>query len=262
MKKNIIIYLFFSIIIFMPLNALSLRIVSLSPSITEIIFALNAGDFLVGNTTFCNYPEKAKHISKIGSYAKPSLEKIYMLKPDIVLGMKSGTDRTLKMKLDEINIKNKFYMASTVKDIKFIIQDIAKITNKDPLPILKWIDKYFKNYPKETARGIFLINISPMIAVGGSSFVNEILKCAGVRNIVISQKPYPLINKEFIVREKPDIIILSFLGEKNYKIVTDLIKIFKLKTKLLKVNSDIYNRPSYRIVDACTDLRKKIKELN
>lgn len=64
-----------------------MRIVSLAPSNTEIVFALGAGDSLVGVTEFCNYPEEAKPIGKIGGFSTPNIEKILSLSPDLVLGM-------------------------------------------------------------------------------------------------------------------------------------------------------------------------------
>src|SRR6478735_829924 len=60
------------------------RIVSLAPSVTENVFAAGAGDRLVGVTTYCNYPEQAKSIAKIGDTMNPNMESIVALKPDVV----------------------------------------------------------------------------------------------------------------------------------------------------------------------------------
>jgi iron complex transport system substrate-binding protein len=253
--------IFFSILLIFLISTdvFSLRIISLSPNITEIIFALGAGNEIVGNTTFCNYPEKAKYITKIGSYMKPSIEKIFELKPDIVLGMKSGQEKSIKTKLDELNIKSKFYVANNVDDIKQLIKSIGKTLHKDPSKLLNRINEYFNKYPQTIFNGIFLINISPLMAAGNNTFVNDIMKCSGIKNIVTFKESFPLINKEFIIKNNPDIIIMSFMGNDNSLKIKNLISRFMLKSKLLIVNSDIYNRPSHRIVDACLDLRKKIK---
>ncbi len=254
-------YILFIIFFLIPFNCLALKIVSLSPSITEIIFELGAGNTIVGNTTYCNYPEEAKKITKIGSYAKPSVEKILSLKPDIVIGMKGGLDKSLKTKLNELKIKSIFYDSKNIDDIKNIIKDIAVLTNTKPDKLLNKINDLFNNYPKQKVTGIFLVNVSPIIAVGKNSFVNEIMKCAGVKNIVNTKKSYPLINKEFIITQKPNVIILSYINNKNTLEIKKMLKTFLPDTRLIKVNSDIYNRPSYRIADACMDLRKKIKAL-
>src|SRR3989449_8416116 len=60
------------------------RIVSTAPSVTEILFALGAGDQVVGDTTYCNYPEAAKSKTKIGGFTTPDLELILALKPDLI----------------------------------------------------------------------------------------------------------------------------------------------------------------------------------
>jgi iron complex transport system substrate-binding protein len=253
--SNLLIILLFSV------NLYAAKIVSLSPSITEIIFALGAGQSLVGNTTYCNFPKEAKKIAKIGAYPTPSIEKIFSLHPDIVLGMKAGMSRNIKKKLDEIKIKSKFYDSNNLKDIKYIIKDIAHITNKNPDKLINEIDKLFNNKNKIKYTGVFLVSTSPFIAVGNTSFVNEILKCGGIKNIVNSKRPYPIINEEFILEKNPDIIIISSMSNNNIQNIKNMIKKFSLSSKLFIVDADIYNRPSYRIVNACMDLRKRVKSM-
>src|SRR5437588_688258 len=68
------------------------RIVSTAPSITEILFALGAGDQVVGDTTYCNYPEAAKTKAKIGGFTTPNLELILALKPDLIFMTKDRPD--------------------------------------------------------------------------------------------------------------------------------------------------------------------------
>src|SRR5881628_376416 len=77
------------------------RIVSVAPSITEILFALGAGDQVVGDTTDCNFPEAAKAKPKIGGYTTPSLEAILALRPDQVIMMKNRPDVAEKLRQPE-----------------------------------------------------------------------------------------------------------------------------------------------------------------
>src|SRR5499427_1790099 len=80
------------------------RIVSVAPSITEILFALGAGDQVVGVTTYCNFPEAAKSKPKIGGYATPSLEAILALRPDHVIMMKNRPDVAQKLREAGIDV--------------------------------------------------------------------------------------------------------------------------------------------------------------
>ena len=80
------------------------RIVSVAPSITEILFALGAGDQVVGVTNYCNYPEAAKAKPKVGGYSTPSLEVILSLRPDQVIMMKNRPDVAQRLRQTGIDV--------------------------------------------------------------------------------------------------------------------------------------------------------------
>src|ERR1041384_6693991 len=80
------------------------RIVSIAPSITEILFALGAGDRVIGDTTYCNYPEAAKTKPKVGGYTTPNLEAILKLRPDQVIMMKNRPDVSQKLRQTGIDV--------------------------------------------------------------------------------------------------------------------------------------------------------------
>ncbi len=247
------------ILLFFAVNSYALRIVSLSPSVTEIIFKLGAGKDVAGDTLFSNYPKQAARLPKVGSYIHPSLEEILRLHPNYVLGMREGTDERIKAKLDELGIKSRFYRARNVEDIIFTIQDIAKLLGKNPKPVIKRIRHFYSSYAKSGKTGIFLVSIEPLMASTQNTFINDIMKCAGINNIVKDNAlEYITIDKEFIVEKQPDFIIVSLGIKRQIEAAKRLIERFHLKSKLLIVNPNIYNRPSYRIVNACLDLRKKV----
>src|SRR5262249_36124756 len=100
------------------------RIVSVAPSITEILFALGAGDQVVGVTTYCNFPEAAKWRPKIGGYATPSLEAILALRPDQVMMMKNRPD--IAQKLRETGIDVTELQAENLAGVYETIQVIAE----------------------------------------------------------------------------------------------------------------------------------------
>jgi len=239
------------------------RIVSLAPNVTEILFEIGLGDQVVGVTDKGNYPAKVKNITKIGSYYRPSIEKILMLEPTHVLGMREGYTKRLKYKLDKLGIRNRFFKVDEYRDISRMIGEIGKIFGKSTESIRSRIDTYF-NSGKIDYKGdvVFLISAKPAYAVGGGNFVNDILKCANLRNALAgSENDFPQINYEKILQLNPDYIILakrhgnsqadSFFYEK--------IERFGEETKILEVKPDIFLRPSYRIIDACKTLKKLIR---
>src|SRR2546423_15506417 len=93
----------FLLMLFLAL-APSHRIVSVAPSITEILFALGAGDQVVGDTTYCNYPEAAKTKPKVGGYTTPNLEAILALRPAQVIMMKNRPDIAQKLRQTGIEV--------------------------------------------------------------------------------------------------------------------------------------------------------------
>ena len=100
------------------------RLISMAPSITEIVFQLGISDNLVGVTKFCNYPKEAKLISKVGGFLDPNLEAIISLKPDLVLLLEAEND--VKLKLDSLKIKSISVEHKTIAGILSSIKKLGK----------------------------------------------------------------------------------------------------------------------------------------
>ncbi|MCS7181471.1 MAG: helical backbone metal receptor, partial [bacterium] len=98
---NLIFLLNFSVAIFAQLPQ---KIVTLGPAITESIFILGEGEKIVGNTIYCTRPEKAKYIEKVGNVIDINVEKIYSLKPDLVIATNLTNPKDLK-KMQELGLK-------------------------------------------------------------------------------------------------------------------------------------------------------------
>jgi len=237
------------------------RIVSLAPSITEILFKLGQGDKIVGVTVSCNYPKEAEKIDKIGSYHKPSFEKIMMLKPDLVLGMRYGDTAKIKFKLDQFNINNRFFKAGSIKEIVQLIESIGGLTKKDTSFLTEPIKStYFKKH-RINKKVLMILSADPIISIGGGVYLNDIMECAGGKNLLADNLiKFPKINIEAVYRLNPDYIIYSYEGSANSisRLKTKTEKL-GMKTKFIYINPDIVNRASYRIVDACKYLREKLK---
>ena len=103
------------------------RIVSLAPSNTEIVFSLGAGSRLVGVTDYCNYPEEAKLIEKIGGFSTPDIEKILSLSPDLVLGMDFHQKMGIPQKLEEKGIHCLLLSSASLLDAPKNIVQAGKI---------------------------------------------------------------------------------------------------------------------------------------
>jgi len=239
------------------------RIISLLPSYTEIIYELGAGDKLVGVTNFCNYPDDAKGKEKVGDYLNPDLEKIYLLKPDIIFVGEWKNDFIKKMRklnsrivvLKQEKDINDIYL--TIKTIgKYIKREeqskelISKIKKSIPANINK---KYLKVYIEVDKGGW---------SAGSESFISDVVSKAGGINIFSDIKtPYFKAEWEEVLKRNPDYILLlnTKIDEFKKRPMAAEMKAVKNSNIYLfnEQERDIISRPSPRVVG----IIKKLSEL-
>lgn len=166
------------------------RIVSLSPSNTEILFALKAGDEVVGVTTYCDYPKEALEKEKIGNFYNSDVEKIVSLSPDLVLADASLQQETiLQLKragLDVIAVKNE-----TLNDLLESIKMIAKVIDKEEQgnllhkELVGYCEKAEEKISKVKNKKRVFIEVwdHPLLTVGNKSYLNDLIFKAGGINV-------------------------------------------------------------------------------
>ena len=246
------------------------KVISLAPNLTEIIFALNCGDKLIGSTIYCNYPEDAAKTEKVGDLINVNLEKIYSLKPDIVFMTVEGNSKAAYENLSRLNIKVFVSNPRNFDGIVKTIRNIGKILNceKNSLILSNKINairdslkEVNSNSTKKNA--LFLISLNPLIAAGKNTFINEIISLAYFENIIKEENSnYPLLSREEVFTLNPDFIIMpkEFAEEKklllNYYPEWKNLKAYK-DNNLIFVEQDIYFRPGPRAILAALDLREK-----
>jgi iron complex transport system substrate-binding protein len=219
-------------IIFILVFAINLfaydKIVALSPSINEIIYALGNGDKIVGNTTFCKYPKDSNKKAKVGGYFAPSLEKIIALQPDMVIMQDSSLK--LSNQLKKFNIKTKVVSLTSLEDIKDTITIIGDILDKklEANKILTTINTKLNNIKSIVKDKKILIVIGSntslekrVFVVGQNLYLNDIIVHSGNINALNSKrKGQPILNMENIIATNPDIVIVlaPFRESKNLSV--------------------------------------------
>lgn len=192
------------------------RIIALSPSINEIIYALDGGNTIVGNTEYSNFPPQAINKPKVGGYFSPSLEKILTLKPDLVI--MQTNNKEIALKLQKLGIKTKIIKLKTLKDITTSIKDIGDILNQKAKAktIVDAIHRKLeasKNIVKNQ-KILFVIgqhtNLEKRIFVAGQNlYFDDIITISGNQNAFSSTRVgQPVLNMENIIATNPDIVIL------------------------------------------------------
>ena len=242
------------------------RIVSLAPSITETLFAVGAGDQVVGVTDYCNYPEEAKHKPRVGGVVNPSIETIVSLKPDLIILSMEGNVREDFNKLLSLGIPLFVTNPRTLSGIHKSIGDIGRLTgHREQATRLVQVMLGREDSLKTAAAGtkrkvLFIVSLQPLIVVGSRTFLAELLDLAGGLNIArTSTSTYPTYSREAVVAENPDVLLImsGILAETR-----DLVQLFPewdridaIRTRnVFTLDADIVSRPGPRVVDALENL--------
>ncbi|MBE9580357.1 MAG: ABC transporter substrate-binding protein [Proteobacteria bacterium] len=200
------------------------RIVSMAPNITETIFALECGDRLVGVTDFCTYPREARTLPKVGGYYNPNLERLTVLRPDLVVlqGKHEKVDSFCRVK----GIRILHVAMDSISSIYGGIVDLGKALQCPEraenlcTSIRKELGAVRTNVAGFARHKVFIClgrapaGLTSLYTAGGPSFISEILQIAGGDNVFQDVTlPYPEASKESLIKRAPEIIIELRPGE-------------------------------------------------
>ena len=192
------------------------RIISLAPSITEILFAAGLEDNVVGVTTFCDYPEGVKSKQKIGGMSNPSLEAVVSLRPDIVIMSTDGNPREFEQRLRSMKIKTYVFKARTTAQLPDGIRNMGDALDEkerfDDLAseIEEALDSFRVKKRNGGKKVVFMIWPEPLMVAGPGTAINDAITILGAKNIAWDTKTqYPKYSIEEIVRRSPDIIFIG-----------------------------------------------------
>ncbi|NLH27874.1 MAG: cobalamin-binding protein [Syntrophomonadaceae bacterium] len=191
------------------------RIVSLTPSNTEILFALGLGEKVVGVTSYCDYPEEAKDKPKIGDL-KGNVEAIVASEPDLVLAKGILNDDAVE-KLRKLDIPVLCLDPESIEGVYRAIELIAKATgtNEKGEEIIgemkekiDSVEKKVAKIPQEERLRVFIeVGSDPLYTAGKETFVDELVVLAGGINIADDIKGYQMYSSEAVVKNNPDVIL-------------------------------------------------------
>lgn len=194
------------------------RIVSTAPSITEMLFALGAGDRVVGVTTYCRYPEEARRKPKIGGYATPNVEAILQQRPDLVVVLDDRTD--LVDKLRPFGVATLPLRHQSLADIERSIVTLAAHLGVDDrgrqlaADIRRDLGRVTESTSKRPRRSVLLLvgrnpgSLTDIYAAGRGSYLDELITLAGGTNLFRDTAvAYSKVSLEDILARDPDVII-------------------------------------------------------
>jgi iron complex transport system substrate-binding protein len=247
------------------------RVVSLAPSITEMLFALGLDRDIIAVTQFCDYPPQALVKQKVG-YSNPSIEAIVALNPDLIIAPREFLRADLLGQIEQLHIPLVVFSANSVTDIATHLSKLGAIFGRTAQAdaTIRDLQQRIESIRRVTAgrpavRVLYVLNSHPLITVGPGSFIHELIGLAGGSNVAAGTAvPYPRLNMEVVLREDPDVLLFPVgkvesvpLNEQNVWQQWPGLSAVQ-HGRLRHVPSDLLNRPGPRIGDGLEALARAI----
>lgn len=198
-------------------------LVSLAPSLTEMIFAIGAGDQLVGRTSACDWPAAAARVPVIGAFGRPSLELLASIHPDLVIDVDLAEEETGK-KISALGIQRETITCKTPDDIPQALRKLGKLTGHTreadslALSISNGLAMFKQQALKLRNKKTVYLEIwdDPFWTGGKGSYTSALIAYAGGRNIGdVVEKEYFEISQEWVIGANPDVIACMYMAKQS-----------------------------------------------
>ena len=221
------------------------KIISLVPSISELLYELNLAKETVGITKFCIHPSIWYHTKeKIGGTKNLQIEKIKCLQPDLIIANKEENTKEqveILARLFPVYLTNVNNYEEAIK----MIEDVGKITSRvaDAVQLTKVIQSGFNliKKPFKQIKTVYFIWKDPYMSVGGDTFINDMMSNLGLQNIFGHYERYPEITLQNVISANPQLILLSSEPYPfKQKHITE-IQAYLPNTKILLVDGEMFS---------------------
>ncbi len=241
-----------------PVKAGKMRLVTLAPNLAENCFAFGQGGNIIATSEYTDYPEQAKKIPTVGAFTSPSLEKLLVLSPDLVL-VTRGTPLAV---VDQLRKMGRNVYVDDPKSLSGIVEAIRSEATvlgvadrgfEVALAMHRSIAKVAVAAKKLTSKPAVYVEIwnSPLMSAGKGTFLSDLIAVAGGTNIADdTSNAWPVLSEEFVISHNPDIIIVaSGMGTADVIGRTAFATVGAVKKgQVYEVPGDYIFRPSPRII--------------
>ena len=246
------------------------RIVSLAPNLTEIVYAVGAGDSLVGDTEYCDYPVAAKNVAKIGDTMHPSIERIIALKPQIVLVSTASQLETFTKQLDQQKIAVYVTNPRSLNEVFRSVETLGDLFGHHDGAARIVADMRARSFAVEVAmrsvkpiKVFYQVSNEPLYTIGRESYLTDLVRRAGGVSVT-GDVPgaFPRFSDEAALAALPEAIILptgGSMGTANSTVAASLKNSpAALKNRVYKINEDHLQRPGPRLVDGLEEMARAL----
>lgn len=197
-----------------PQTASERRIVSLSPALTELLFALGAGDEVVGVTRYCDFPPEVRSLPQVGGYLDPSAEAIVALRPTLVVAAPSPGNRRNVEAVRGLGIEVLVVQDRRLADLDSSIELLGRRLGRSAeagrlrARLAAGFDAVqARAVGRPPVRVLLVYGHRPLVVGCPSSFGGELLRLIGARNICTGDDPYPAFSMERVLTSRPEVIL-------------------------------------------------------
>ncbi len=240
------------------------RVVSLAPSLTEIVFLLGREGKLAGVTRYCNHPPQAKALPKIGGIADPDVERIVAAAPDLVLCTTDGNPKEKVRVLEQMGIPCFAVAPQNLVGIYAAVERIGALlgvpgrAKREADALRARAERAARRKHESAPRVLFVVSTSPIIAAGKDTFMDELLSLAGAYNAAASfSGRYPRLTVESLLTVRPDLIFVAAMEgvEKFPDEVTRWNEVPAFRDgEVFSLDGDLVTRPGPRMVSALEEV--------
>jgi ABC-type Fe3+-hydroxamate transport system substrate-binding protein len=241
------------------------RIVSLNPTTTELLFALGAGDRLVGRTEWDVWPEAARAVPDVGAGLRPNVEAVLARRPDLVLLYASTDNRDAARRLRAAGVGTLALKIDSIAQFDRAVRRIGGVLGDSQRATLvaDSVARTLRRVRAATAglarpRVFWHVWDSPLITIGGGSFMNELVEIAGGRNVYGDiPDPSPQVSMEDVIRRDPQLILAGPEGAALMRRESGWRALRAVREgRFVIVDTNFVSRPSVRLGEAADTLAR------
>jgi iron complex transport system substrate-binding protein len=246
------------------------RIITLAPNLTEIVYAVGAGNRLVGNTTYCDYPAEAKQVEKIGDTLQPNIERIIALRPQLILVSTASQLESFTRQLDEQGIAVYVTDPRSLEDVFRSIRTLGELLGEaergeklsdDLRGRASAVEEAVKS--SKPVRVFYQVSAAPLYTIGRDAFLTDLIRRAGGQSVT-AETPgaFPRFSDEAALASQPEAIVMSVdssMDENNARPAASLEKSAAVKSgRVYRINGDLLSRPGPRLVEGLEQMARAL----
>ncbi len=233
------------------------RIVSLNPTTTELLFTMGAGARVVGRTRWDTYPDAARAVPDLGDGLRPNVETILSAHPDLVLLYASADNHPVAQRLHALGIATLSLKVDHISDFRRAATLLGRLLDDSAAAatVVDSVDRTLARVRAATAplphpTVFWVLWQSPLMAVGGGSYLDELLSIAGARNVYGPlPQPSPVVSVEDVLERRPSVIFVSPTAADQYR----ADRRFRA-ARVLVPDTTLIGHPSVRLGEAAMSL--------